>query len=329
MKALEKDRSRRYESAISFAEDIQRYLNDEPVVACPPSAVYRFRKFARRNKVAITVASLLAVSLLLGMAGTSWQAVRATNAEHQAESMYRDVEAARLAESQQRKAAEQQREAAVLAQQRAAEEAAIATAIKDFIQDDLLAQADPANEPDRDIKLRAVLDRAAQRIADRFSANPVVEAGIRDTLGHTYVGLGAYEEAGKHYAQALEIYRRERGAEHRDTLASMNNLAAFHEFQGHYQQAEPLFAKVLEISRRVLGAEHADTLICQNNLAWSLTMQGKYSEAEPLFERTLEIRRRTLGREHVDTVGSMNDLGAIYHHQKKYELAQPLFAAAP
>ena len=56
MKALEKDRNRRYETANSFAADIQRYLNDEAVQACPPSAMYRFRKFARRNRAALIVA---------------------------------------------------------------------------------------------------------------------------------------------------------------------------------------------------------------------------------------------------------------------------------
>ena len=67
MKALEKDRTRRYETANGFANDIQRYLNDEAVVACPPSAGYRFRKFARRNKRAIAVASLLGVALLVAV----------------------------------------------------------------------------------------------------------------------------------------------------------------------------------------------------------------------------------------------------------------------
>src|SRR5262249_20525971 len=69
MKALEKDRNRRYETASSFAADVQRYLHDEPVQACPPSAVYRVRKFARRNKAALTTAAVLAFAVLLGMAG--------------------------------------------------------------------------------------------------------------------------------------------------------------------------------------------------------------------------------------------------------------------
>ena len=82
MKALEKDRGRRYETASGLAADIRRYLADEPVVACPPSAAYRFRKFARRHRATFcTVAAIVAASLLVGLASTTWQAIRATNAE--------------------------------------------------------------------------------------------------------------------------------------------------------------------------------------------------------------------------------------------------------
>ena len=69
MKALEKDRNRRYETANSFADDIQRYLNDEAVQACPPSAMYRFRKFARRNKAALVMAMLVGSAILIAVAG--------------------------------------------------------------------------------------------------------------------------------------------------------------------------------------------------------------------------------------------------------------------
>src|SRR5262249_18480668 len=72
MKALEKDRNRRYETANAFAADVQRYLNNEPVQACPPSALYRFRKFARRNKVAIGGAGMVLFFLILLGSGAGW-----------------------------------------------------------------------------------------------------------------------------------------------------------------------------------------------------------------------------------------------------------------
>jgi WD40 repeat protein/serine/threonine protein kinase len=85
MKALEKDRNRRYETANGLAMDVQRYLADEPVRACPPSAGYRLRKFVRRNWAAVLAAATVAAALLIGTAVATWQAVRATRAEAKAE----------------------------------------------------------------------------------------------------------------------------------------------------------------------------------------------------------------------------------------------------
>ena len=81
MKALEKDRTRRYDTASAFAADVRRFLAEEPIEARPPSTWYRFRKLALRNKVALTTAALVAASLLLGTLASTWQAVRATRAE--------------------------------------------------------------------------------------------------------------------------------------------------------------------------------------------------------------------------------------------------------
>ena len=91
MKTLEKDRNRRYETANAFAADVQRYLADEPVEACPPSAVYRVRKFARRNKVALLTAGVVAAALLVATAVSTCQAIRATQAETLAQNRLIDV----------------------------------------------------------------------------------------------------------------------------------------------------------------------------------------------------------------------------------------------
>ena len=80
MKALEKDRSRRYETANGLAQDVQRYLADEAVQACPPSVWYRFRKFTRRNKAVLTTAALILLALVIGTVISTWQAIRATDA---------------------------------------------------------------------------------------------------------------------------------------------------------------------------------------------------------------------------------------------------------
>ena len=85
MKALEKDRNRRYETASAFAADVQRYLHDEPVLACPPSAWYRFRKLARRNKGTLATTALVSLALIAGTAVSVWQAIRVTHALETAE----------------------------------------------------------------------------------------------------------------------------------------------------------------------------------------------------------------------------------------------------
>ena len=105
MKALEKDRSRRYETANGFAADIERYLSDEPVLACPPSAAYRLRKFVRRNKGPVVAVSLVLLALVAGIIGTTWGLVRAEKAR-------RDAHAAQLAEAERAEGESRAREEA-------------------------------------------------------------------------------------------------------------------------------------------------------------------------------------------------------------------------
>jgi tetratricopeptide (TPR) repeat protein len=109
MKALEKDRNRRYETANGFVADVQRYLADEPVQACPPSAGYRLKKLARRNRVALTTATLIPVTLVLGTAVSTWQTFRATAAEHLAGERLTTEQQAQAALSAARDAKDQQR----------------------------------------------------------------------------------------------------------------------------------------------------------------------------------------------------------------------------
>jgi serine/threonine protein kinase len=173
MKALEKDRGRRYETASAFAADVQRYLAGEPVLAAPPSATYRLRKFARKHRAALTTAALVALLLVAGVAVSTWQAVRATAAEARAHDK------------------EQQ---ALVQKQRADDEAAIARAITDFLQKELLGQADISlqvgGERNSNITVREVLDRAAQQIDGKFPGQKLTEAAIRFTIGSAYVALG-------------------------------------------------------------------------------------------------------------------------------------------
>jgi WD40 repeat protein/serine/threonine protein kinase len=153
MKALEKDRSRRYETANSFAADIQRYLSDEQVLACPPSAWYRFRKFARRNKRILATVGVIALALVLGMAISMWQAIRATDAERLARANYQTAEEQRQAARTQEGLAKEQRGIAVEHERIAKEQASLARRRFYASQISLAHQAWEAGNPARVLEL--------------------------------------------------------------------------------------------------------------------------------------------------------------------------------
>ncbi|MCI0458203.1 MAG: serine/threonine-protein kinase, partial [Gemmataceae bacterium] len=334
LKCLEKDRGRRYETANGLALDVQRYLHEEPVFAGPPSTSYRLRKFLRRNKGPVVAAALVLVALLGGIVGTTWQAVRAFEAQRAAQNAETEAkeerDRARLAETQ----AKQERDKAVSEKQRADEQTVITQAVNDFVRRDLLArvsadkQAQPDVSPDPNITVRTVLDRAAAKIAGRFEQQPLVEAAIRLTIGGAYQELGLSAAAQPHLERALEIRRRVRGEEDPETLIAMNNLGLLYGSQNRYAQAEPLYTKALEIRRRVLGEEHPDTVQSMNNLAMLHRAQGRYAQAEPLYTKALEVFRRVLGAEHPSTLTAMNNLAGLYAAQHRYAEAEPLLTSA-
>jgi serine/threonine-protein kinase len=238
MKALEKDRGRRYETATGLAMDLERYLHDDPVLAGPPGASYRLHKFLRRNRGPVLAATLVLLALVLGVVLSSWQAFRAKQAEA----------SALRAEGQ-----------ALAQKRRADEEAAIARAVSEFLRNDLLGQADPraqsggAQSPVRNVTLRTILDRAAARIPGRFREQPLVEAAIRETIGSAYHGLGEYDLAQLHLEAAATVYRDSLGGGDVVTLACEHNLAHLYKEQGQYAKAEALCLRMLEACRQKLA----------------------------------------------------------------------------
>ena len=169
MKSLEKDRTRRYETANGFAMDVQRYLAGEPVLAAPPSARYRLRKFARKHRAALTTAAAMILLLLAGAAFSTWQAVRATRAEAAARAAEQDAEAKRAeAERQKAKLAGERLVQVEAEKKKAEEEKQIAQSVRDFLQNKLLGQADARTQADA--LLRAA-DRRRRRRRTRPFAN--------------------------------------------------------------------------------------------------------------------------------------------------------------
>ena len=305
-KALEKDKARRYASAADLAADIRRHLTDEPIVARPASTAYQLHKFARRHKGLVAATAAVFLALVAGVVASTLEAVRAHRAE---------------------RAAEEQRN-------RANQEAAVARAVSDFLQNDILAQASAANQagpaakPDPDIKVRTALDRAAARIQGRFDEQPELEAAIQDTIGRTYFQLGLFPQARTQLERALGLYERTLGPENPKTLTTMSRLGRTAWLQGEYAEAETLLGRALGVQQRVLSPDHPDTLYSMNNLGNVYRAQGKDPQAETLYSQTLEARRRVLGPEHPDTLTSINNLANVYWTQGKYAPAEALYHQA-
>ncbi len=350
-KALEKDKARRYASAAELAADIQRYLEDQPIAARPPSSSYQLQKFVRRHKALVAGVAAVFVALAGGVVASTSQAIRANRAGRAAlverdvasaaqraatEDRDRALKAEKTAESERNRAVAaeaqvvQQRDRVLEEKKRADNEAATALAVNNFLQNDLLSQASarvqsrPDTKPNPDLKVRTALDRAAARIQGKFDAQPTVEASIRQTIGQAYFDLGVYPEAQRQWERAVELRRRVLGPDHPDTLTSMNDLADAYRVQSAYKQAEPLFTKVLETRRRVLGEDNPATLSSMNELANLYLDQSKYAQAEPLLVKALEAQRRVLGPEHPDTLTSLHDLATTYATEGKVAPAETL-----
>ncbi|MBI3411988.1 MAG: serine/threonine protein kinase [Planctomycetes bacterium] len=314
MKALDKDRSRRYDSASSLALDIQRYLRDEPVEACPPTVRYRLRKFASKHKKLLATAAAFAALLLIAGVVSVWQAVRATLA----------YDAARSAEEQIRL----ERDRAVAAEKEAKVAAAQTLAINDFLKNQLLVVARPKGEAGglgKDVTMKEALDEAAPKIDKVFADQPVLAADVHFTFGQTYAFLGRYAEARRHYEMSLELRREVLGPEHRDTLCVENALASNFLAQGQRVEALALCQRTLEARLRVLGTDHRETLQSQNILGLVFRAEGKFEEAEKLFRKTLETQLRILGEEDDDTLASQNNLAAVLRAGRRFEEAEDLF----
>jgi tetratricopeptide (TPR) repeat protein len=289
MKAMEKDRTRRYATASELADDIRRHLRDEPVLAGPPTAGYRTRKFVRRNRGALIAAVIVTLALIGGTVGTSIGLVQAVRARDEAR---RQVE--------------------------------MTQSINDFLNDDLLAAVAP-EEQGKDVLMREVLDAASQAVEGKFGDAPLIEASIRTTLGNTYRKLGEYQRAEPHLKQALSLAQADLGEEHSTTLVAVSNLAHLYRLQGRFDLAEPLLIKALQIRRRLLGDEHLETLGSMNNLASLYYDQGRFAEAEVMYAKTLELKRRLLGPEHPDTLLAMNNLAVLCEDRGRIDEAESLY----
>jgi tetratricopeptide (TPR) repeat protein len=288
LRALEKDRTLRYQTANALAADVRRHLKHEPITAGPPSGLYRAQKFIRRHRVGVSAAATLMLMLV------AFSVVVAI----QANGIARERDRANL-------------------------EATAAKQVANFLVG-LFNVSDPEKSRGRELTAREILEKGGRQIEEDLHDQPEVQARLQATIGTVYDSLGQYSEAGRLLERALQTQRRLVGPDNPETLTTTNQLANVYWHQRKLKEAEPLYLDVAERRRRLLGDEHVDTLKADFDLASLYALQKRFDDAERLTRSTLEKQRRVLGAEHPDTLSSMNNLGSVYFNQGRYKDAEPI-----
>jgi serine/threonine protein kinase len=308
MKAPEKVRTRRYESAGGFARDVQRYLDGDAVDACPSSSSYRMRRFVGKHRAALATASAFAVLLTAGAGISLAMAVRVA----------RERDRAVSAESEAKSEGEKSR--------RSAEES---RAVLKFFQEQVLAAARPEGQEGglgREVTIREAVDAAEPRIGKAFRRQPAAEASVREVLGMTYRYLGEAEMAIRQLEGASKQFEAWLGHDHPFSLESRNNLAEAYHAAGRTAEAEPLLGDSLERARKSFGHSDPRTAGAMAQLAWNLIQRGQWSAAEPVLRDCLAIREK-IQPDEWSTFNTRSQLGGSLAGQKKYADAEPLILA--
>ncbi len=287
MKALEKDRTRRYATASELARDLARHLSGDAIEAAPPSARYRISRFVRKHRVSLNTTILIGIgwvllTVVLGLASflemffdvgdVLWLLAPLVVLGVPLILVVLSVFMWRI---------DRGRFSLINAILGGVLVAAFGGLI--FI----MRIGEPGEVPGLD-----VLDATSKKIEGEFGDEPLVEASIRMTLGNFYWRFD-WRSAEQHLQEALRLRRDTLGEEHVDTLTSMHNLARLYERMRRWDEAERLYSQTLELRRRVLGEEHADTLTSMNDLAALYLYLGRSEEGERLLVKSLRIQLQT------------------------------------
>jgi non-specific serine/threonine protein kinase/serine/threonine-protein kinase len=323
MKAVDKDRAQRYGTPSELAADIERYIENRPVVARPASKVYRLKKYVQRHRLAVAAISGAAL-LLVAFAITQAVQLRRTTRERDRANRITEFMTNMFKVSDPSEAKGN---------------AITAREILDRASKDI--DSGLAKDPELQAQMMAIMGDVYDNLGlyprAQLLQQHTMEVRQRvlglespDTLRAMHALAWILEQQG-HYAEAeklqrktLDVQRRVLGPEHPDTLATTNDLATVLNFEGHYAEAERLDRDTLNVQMRILGPENANTLGTMQNLASVLTYEVRYAEAERLDRETLGIRRRTLGPEHPSTLGTMHNLASILSDEGRYAEAEKL-----
>jgi serine/threonine protein kinase/Tfp pilus assembly protein PilF len=276
MKALEKDRSRRYETAYGLALDVQRYLANEPILARPPSMLYKFQKAVLRNQLFFLGIGLFVLLLVVGLI----------------------VVSATLAKERQAR--------------REAETASIKSQEVTKFLEHMLNGVGPSVARGRDTTmLREMLDQTAENVGKEITNQPAVEVELRDVLGQLYLAIGNYDQAEKMYRAALGINRSLFGPESKEVAASFGNWGVALDKGGNFQEAELAQRQALDIRQHLFGNENPDVATSLNLLASVLRHQHRLAESELLTREALEIRTKLFGNDSLEAAEVLHNLTVV------------------
>ncbi len=292
MRALDKDRTRRYGSPAELAADVRRHLRHEPVLAGPPSAAYRTRKFVRRHRVGVGVAAvgaLVLVAFALTMA----------------------VQANRIARERDR----------------ADQEAKTSDRVSEFLVS-VFNVADPGEARGNSVTAREILDNGASRIQRELGDQPLLRAKMMDTMGRVYQNLGLYPTADGMLVGALELRQVQLGDEHLESVESLSHLGWLRFWQGRIDEARKLHEQALAVRERVLGPEHVQTAWSLYYLGTAESYGGNSDRGLALLQRALPVFERELGTEHFAVAWCLNDIANCYGAAEDHVAALGYFQQA-
>lgn len=353
-KALEKEKTRRYASVAALSEDLRRYVHDEPIAARPPSAMYQLRKFARRNRAFVLGAAAVFVVLTAGIVGTGVGLRRALRSGELARDREQQAIAARNAERDQRERVERrerdlQRIGAFQSRllydldpafigQEIVRELRVQAASAPFTDggtgsevpaasdamDALLARVNATNLG-RHLIDRTMLERAAATIDREYMDDPALEAGLRQTLAGSYIGLGLFGKAEPHLRRAHDLFRGQYGDDDPRSLYVQRFISVVLEKTGRLEEAEAVARDLLDRLGPMPEEDPAAWLEAINQLALTLDHQGRLEDAAPFYRRAVEGRMRALGADHPDTLSSLHNFAGILGDLGQIEEAEATF----
>jgi eukaryotic-like serine/threonine-protein kinase len=285
MMALRKEPARRYASVDRLAEDLQRHLDGEAVLARRGSRWYRTQKLVRRHRVSTATAILTGLTLIVGASVASWQA-RIAGVER---------DRAALAHEQSRQ-------------------------VTEFLIG-LFQASDPTEALGDLVTARDLLRRGTEHV-QQLSSQPDVQAQMLAVLGRVHLSLGEYVEAERLLGRAVTIAHERSGTASASTADAMVRLAAATERLGQLDSAHALVERAALIQSDVGGAGSPETLRTIRELIRLDLRRGELTVAEQRSRATVETATRSLGANHPETINTLAQLGSVLRDRGDYEAAE-------